>query len=82
MLRGQRFGRLLSALRQSDPEFHEWIVFAKIFEYKYMLADPAPFQKHYLHLLQAHFDLPIITLLLKKEDPTLKKEDPKIASGP
>ena len=55
---------------------------AKIFEYKYMLTDPASFQITYLHLLQAHFDLPIITLLLNKEDPTLKKEDPKIASGP
>jgi len=43
-----------------------------------MLADPAPFQLTYLHLLQAHFDLPIITKLLKNEDPKIASGEPNL----
>jgi len=75
MLRGQRFGRILSTLRQSDPKYREIILVCKVFEYRYMLGDPISFQKSYLYLIQLQFDLPVIKLLLRHQDP-------KIAQGP
>ena len=75
MLRGQRFGRILSALRQSDEKYRELIPVCKVFEYKFMLGDPTSFQKSYLYLIQLQFDLPVIKLLLIHQDP-------KIAQGP
>ena len=75
MLRGQRFGRILSALRQTDAKYREIVLVCKVFEYKFMLGDPTSFQKSYLYLIQLQFDLPVIKLLLIHQDP-------KIAQGP